>query len=69
MIDRRAFVAGATLAPFFPVCELAAQVSASTAAAESRVVFMIDGWSEPNDDEAMDQVWIKIGHGWRTPWR
>jgi hypothetical protein len=33
------------------------------------VVFMIDGWNVPGDDEAADKVWIRVGHSWRTAWR
>ena len=29
---------------------------------------MISGWSVP-DDSNVDQVWMRIGHGWKTAWR
>jgi hypothetical protein len=69
LIDRRAFVAGAAAVAAAPICELSAQPSSLRAATTSAVVFMIDGWSVQSDDETADQVWIRIGHGWRTAWR
>jgi hypothetical protein len=69
MIHRRTFVVGAgsvTLAPalrFLPVQRPIPEVSAT------QVVFMIDGWNAPEKNKAVDLVWIRIGHSWRTAWR
>ena len=30
---------------------------------------MIDGWSAQDDGDPDNQIWIKVGHGWRTAWR
>jgi hypothetical protein len=68
-IDRRAFVAGTALMVVAPIRGLAMQPSSSAAAAMRPVVFMIDGWSVGSDDDTVDQVWIRIGHGWRSAWR
>jgi len=68
MIDRRAFVAGAALVAVAPIRGLSTPPSSLPAATMSSVVFAIDGWSAPGDETA-DQVWIRIGHGWRTAWR
>lgn len=66
IIDRRAFVAGATLAAFAPAIEFLPVLS-PPAANSSRLVFMIDGWSVPND--SAEEVWISVGRSWRTAWR
>jgi DsbC/DsbD-like thiol-disulfide interchange protein len=73
-IDRRAFVAGAALAAITPVSRLAAGMvspppASASAVAMDRVVFLIDGWSVPSEEDTADEVWIRIGHGWRTYWR
>jgi hypothetical protein len=73
-IDRRAFVAGTALvvvAPGLGLLPMQAAASAPTAHARniSRVVFMIEGWSARDDGAKDDEVWIRIGHSWRTAWR
>ena len=73
-IDRRAFVAGTALvvvAPGLDLLPTQALASASTANARnvSRVVFMIEGWSARDAGSKDDEVWIRIGHSWRTAWR
>jgi hypothetical protein len=68
-IDRRAFVAGTALLAVAPACGLL-QLDAAVNLADVRSpVLMIDGWSVQGDSDPGDQVWIKIGHGWRTAWR
>jgi hypothetical protein len=69
MIDRRGFVAGAALIAIAPIRALSTPPPSLHAATMSSTLFMIDGWSVRRDDEATDQVWIRIGHGWRTAWR
>ena len=66
-IDRRAFVAGTTLVAFAPAIEFLPALLSPPAANASRLVFMIDGWSVPND--SADEVWIRVGRSWRTAWR
>jgi hypothetical protein len=67
MIDRRTFVAGATLAAVVPVIDwLPPQLPAD---APGDVVFAIDGWSHRNDVEHADRVWIRVGRSWRADWR
>jgi len=72
MIDRRTFVAGTALLAVAPVVAPTLETlpsPASASAAESRLVFMIDGWSIPGDRATGEEVWIRIGHAWRTAWR
>jgi hypothetical protein len=66
LIDRRAFVAGAAMAAVVPIPQLSAH---SAPATTGRVVLLIDGWNKPVDETTVDQVWIRIGLGWRTSWR
>jgi hypothetical protein len=69
MVDRRAFVAGAALAAVTPALRLLPADSAvgQTTAIQPSVI-MISGWSVP-DDSNLDQVWMRVGHGWKTAWR
>jgi hypothetical protein len=67
IIDRRAFVAGTTLAAFVPALEFLPLPLSAPAANVSRLVFMIDGWSVPSDGD--DEVWFRVGRSWRTAWR
>ena len=73
MIDRRAFVAGAGIAAFAPVISLAPDLYRSPvpqpAAITSRPFLMIQGWSVLSERAPEDQLWIRVGHGWRTVWR
>jgi hypothetical protein len=41
----------------------------SPAASQSRVVFMIRGWSVQDDRAGANQVWITVSNSWRTAWR
>ena len=36
---------------------------------QSRVVFMIRGWSVQDDRAGANQVWITVSNSWRTAWR
>jgi hypothetical protein len=49
MIDRRDFIASATLAFVAPAVHLLPSQQPSSAASQSRVVFMIRGWSVQDD--------------------
>ena len=69
MIDRRTFIVGTGLAAVMPTSALALTQLPSAAPPPGGVVFMIDGWSVPGDAGPGDQVWMRIGHGWRTAWR
>jgi hypothetical protein len=69
MIDRRDFVASATLVFFAPAIHLLPSQQPSPAASQSRVVFMIRGWSVEDDRAGANQVWITVSNSWRTAWR
>jgi hypothetical protein len=68
MIDRREFIAGATLVFVAPAIPLPSQRPPS-AASQSRVVFMIRGWSVQDERAGANQVWITVNNSWRTAWR
>jgi hypothetical protein len=67
MVDRRAFVAGTALLAVAPGL-LPLDAAADVADGRSPVL-MIDGWSMQDDGDPSNQVWIRLGHGWRTAWR
>jgi hypothetical protein len=69
MIDRRDFIAGTTLIFVAPTLQLLPSQQPSSVASQSRVVFMIDGWSVQDDRADANQVWIRISNSWRTAWR
>ena len=70
MIDRRSFVGGAALAVIAPALPLLPPNLTRPAAVEmTSPALMIDGWSVQGDAGADNQVWIRVGHGWRTTWR
>jgi hypothetical protein len=69
MIDRRDFIAGATLVFIAPAMRLLPSQQPSSAASQSRVVFMIRGWSVQDDRASADQVWMTVSNSWRTAWR
>ena len=69
IVDRRAFVAGGVLAAFAPALRLLpSDVAAAETLAIQPAVLMISGWSVP-DETNLDQVWMRVGHGWKTAWR
>ena len=69
MIDRRVFVAGAALAAVAPGLRiLPAEAAVPEAAAIEQPVLMISGWSEAVG-RVDNQVWLRVGLGWRTAWR
>lgn len=69
MIDRRTFIVGTGLAAVMPTSALSLTQLPSAAPTPNGVVLMIDGWSVPSEANPGDQVWMRIGHGWRTAWR
>jgi hypothetical protein len=69
MIDRREFIAGATLAFVAPAIPLLPSVQPVSAASQNGVVFMIRGWSVPDDGAGANQVWMTVSNSWRTAWR
>ena len=70
IIDRRAFVAGAAVAAFSPALPLlASDVAVPELRAVQPPVFMISGWSTEGDSSTGDEIWMRVGHGWRTAWR
>ena len=69
MIDRRDFIASASLVFVAPAIHLLPSQQPSSAASQSRVVFMIRGWSVRDDRAGANQVWITVSNAWRTAWR
>lgn len=70
IIDRRVFVAGAGLAAVMPALRcLPAEAAAPAVNEVIQPVFMISGWSVPDDTSPDNQVWLRVGHGWNTAWR
>ena len=69
IVDRRVFVAGAALASLTPALRL---LPPEAAALDSGViqqpVLMISGWSVERGS-VENQVWMRVGLGWRTAWR
>jgi hypothetical protein len=69
MIDRRTFIVGTGLAAVVPASALSLVQRPSAEPTPSGVAFMIDGWSVRSETDHEDQVWVRIGHGWRAAWR
>lgn len=68
MINRRAFVAGSTaLVAVAPA--LAPLNAAANVLDLGTPVLMIDGWSAEGVGDPGNQIWMRVGHGWRTAWR
>lgn len=69
IVDRRVFVAGAALAAFTPALRLLpSEAAVPGSGAIQQPALMISGWSE--EDSGVDnQVWMRVGLGWRTAWR
>jgi hypothetical protein len=69
IVDRRVFVAGAALAAFAPALRLLpSEAAVPAAAAVEQPALMISGWSVV-DASVGDQVWMRVGPGWKTAWR
>ena len=70
IIDRRVFVAGAAASAFSPALPLlASDVAVPELNGVQPAVFMISGWSTEADSSPGDEIWMRVGHGWRTAWR
>lgn len=69
MIDRRTFVLGAGLAAVTPAVALSLPQPSRARATVIAPVLMVAGWSNPDDSDPESQVWLRVGHGWRTAWR
>ncbi len=69
MIDRRDFIASATSVFVAPAIHLLPSQQPTSAASQSRVVFMIRGWSVQDDRAGANHAWITISNSWRTAWR
>jgi len=69
IVDRRVFVAGAALAAFTPALRLLpSEAAMPESGAIQQAALMISGWSVENSSFD-DQVWMRVGLGWRTAWR
>jgi hypothetical protein len=69
IVDRRVFVASAAFAAFTPALRLLpSEAAIPESNAIQQPVLMISGWSE-EDGSVDNQVWVKVGLGWRTAWR
>jgi hypothetical protein len=69
MIHRRDFIANAIAIGVAPTIQLLSAQQLSSAASQSRAVFMIHGWSIQDDRADADQAWITVSNSWRTAWR
>jgi hypothetical protein len=69
IIDRRVFVAGAALVAVAPALRLLPAGAAVTETdAIQQPAFMISGWSE-EVGSVDNQVWLRVGLGWKSAWR
>ena len=69
IVDRRVFVAGAALAAFTPALRLLpSEAAAPESVAIQQPAFMISGWSVEGGS-IDNQVWMRVGLGWKTAWR
>jgi hypothetical protein len=69
IIDRREFIAGAGAVVVAPTLQLLPLQQPFSVSCQNHVAFLIHGWSDGGDDQAADQVWIRISNSWRTAWR
>ena len=69
MINRREFIASATLVFVAPAIHLLPSQQPPSAASQRGVAFMIRGWSVQDDRAGANQVWITVSNSWRTAWR
>jgi len=69
IVDRRVFVAGAAVAAFTPALRLLpSEAAVPESGAIQQTALMISGWSI-EDGSFDNQVWMRVGLGWRTAWR
>jgi hypothetical protein len=69
MIDRRTFVVGTALVAVTPALPPFPRAVASPVPDVAGPLLMIHGWSVQADGSPDDQLWLMVGHGWRTAWR
>jgi hypothetical protein len=69
MIDRRNFIASTIVLAAAPPIQLLASQQSSSATSQSRVDFMIRGWSVKDDRAVVNQAWITVSNSWRAAWR
>jgi hypothetical protein len=69
MIDRRTFVLGTGFAAVTPTLGLSLPQFPPPATSITQLAFMIEGWSTQDDGRHDNQVWMRVGHEWRTAWR
>jgi hypothetical protein len=69
IVDRRVFVAGAALAAFAPALSiLPSEAAVPESGAIQPTSLMISGWSVEGGS-VDNQIWMRVGLGWRTAWR
>ena len=69
MIDRRDFIVSTILVGVAPAFHLLPSQQSSSAENQSRVVFMIRGWSVEDGRAGTNHVWITVNNSWRAAWR
>jgi hypothetical protein len=69
LVDRRVFVAGAALAAVTSALRiLPSEAAVPELGAAQQPALMICGWSVENGS-VDDQVWMRVGLGWKAAWR
>jgi hypothetical protein len=69
ILDRRVFIAGAALAALTPALRLLpSEAAVLESGAIQQPALMISGWSVENGS-VDNQVWMRVGLGWKTAWR
>ena len=68
-IDRRTFMSGTAVLAVAPALNLAPVLLPLRKGQASRLVIKIEGWSEPHQSGADEEVWISLDRSWRTAWR
>jgi hypothetical protein len=69
VIDRRVFIAGAALVAVTPALRSLPPEVAEPESDMIQPAFVISGWSVQDESSPDDQVWMRVGYGWRTAWR
>jgi len=69
IVDRRVFVGSVALAALTPALGLLpSEAAVPEAAAVAQPTLMISGWSAESAG-IDDQIWMRVGLGWKTAWR
>jgi hypothetical protein len=69
MIDRRAFMSSSALVALAPRLSFASALPAPPAAEATRLVVKIAGWSQSDESNPSEEIWIRVNHSWRAAWR